>query len=142
MILLPSHLLDDINAQAVRSYPRESCGLLVGREDSAGTVSVSRIVPSENMVIGDGHDRFEIDPKVRFDLMRELDGGTETIIGHYHSHPDHPPQPSPTDIDMAFEPEFVWLITQVSATHAGNTRAWRLNRDERSSQEIELSDQA
>lgn len=142
MIEVGRELLDAIDAQAVRSYPRESCGLLVGRISDDGRVSVSRIVPSENLSIGDGRDRFEIDPKVRFDLMRELDGSDDEIVGHYHSHPDHPPEPSPTDVDMAFEPEFVWLITAVEAAQPGKTRAWRLNRDTRSVQEIELSVQA
>ena len=137
MIRLSRQDLNNISAQALRDYPREACGLLVGRNEGSDTF-VTRICPSDNIAQGPGHDRFEVDPKVRFDLMRELREGADAIVGHYHSHPDHAPEPSATDLDMAFEPEFIWLITQVDKDGAGPTRAWRLNRNAESIEEVEL----
>jgi proteasome lid subunit RPN8/RPN11 len=118
-----------INAHGEDAYPGECCGLLVGRVDVDGTVSVTRTIPSPNVVSPHGNDRFEVDPQVRFDLMRELHGTAETIIGHYHSHPDQTAEPSPTDLEMAFEPDLIWLIIAVFNGRAKNTRAWHLNRD-------------
>ena len=101
MIRLTLTQLEDINTQAARAYPNECCGLIAGTRAVDGTVTVTRIVPSPNVLIGEGakggRDRFEVDPQVRFDLMRALQDTAEDIVGHYHSHPDHPAKPSITN---------------------------------------------
>ncbi|OEJ68224.1 Mov34/MPN/PAD-1 family protein [Magnetovibrio blakemorei] len=141
----PSHCAD-ITAQAERAYPYECCGLLAGIISPDKTVTVTRVVASANTVIEhhkppnekSGRDSFEIDPQVRFDLMRALSDTDETIVGHYHSHPDHPAQPSERDLDMAFEPELVWLIVSVRTGQATAPQAWRLNRDTRKITKVSL----
>lgn len=130
--------LDTINAEAQAAYPGECCGLLVGQAEPNGDVLITRTVASANVADPPAPDRFEVDPKIRFDLMRELEDTAELIVGHYHSHPDHPAKPSQTDIDMAFEPDMVWLITAVISGTAGRTRAWRLNRETRRVEALEL----
>ena len=128
----PSHL-QDIRDHGERAYPNECCGLLTGTRDQDGTITVTRVTPSTNVLIdldgGGGQDRFEIDPQLRFDLMRALRDTHEDIVGHYHSHPDHLAEPSAHDLDMAFEPDLVWVIVAVANGQSANTRAWRLNRD-------------
>lgn len=130
MISIPQAFLKVIVDAAESAYPRESCGLLVGRNDGAASLVVTRIVESPNVTDGPGLDRFEIDPQIRFNIMHELDNETTAgdgwrhrIIGHYHSHPDHPAQPSETDLKMAYEPDLVWLITSVVDGQATLTTA-------------------
>ena len=78
--------------------------------------TVIRIIPSANIHQNGGRDRFEVDPGVRLNLMRELgeigdrEAGPERLIGHYHSHPDHSAFPSDQDLKCAFEPELFWII--------------------------------
>ena len=122
MIGLPRPLLRRIRAAAEEAYPAECCGLLVGRRDGQGGVEVTAIEPSPN-VAASGNDRFEVDPRVRLDVMRALEGGPEDIIGHYHSHPDHPAEPSARDLEMAFEPDLVWVIAAVVGGRATEVRA-------------------
>lgn len=136
MIHLSPSQLQEILDHAERAYPFECCGLLVGAVDAVdanNAVTVTRIAASDNVRITEngysGQDRFEIDPQLRFDLMRALKDSDEDIVGHYHSHPDHPAEPSVHDLDMAFEPELVWLIVAVAKGQSAETRAWRLNRD-------------
>lgn len=131
MIRISTAHLEQINAQAEEAYPGECCGLLVGRVKHDGSVTVSCIAPSPNVAQPPDLDRFEVDPKIRFDLMRALEGSDEVIVGHYHSHPDQTAEPSATDLNMAFEPDLVWLITAVASGKAKATRAWRLNRETR-----------
>jgi proteasome lid subunit RPN8/RPN11 len=126
MMLIASALLARIHAAAEAAYPHECCGLLVGRRRADGTVVVSELAPSANVAAGGGRDRFEVDPALRFALMRRLAGSAETIVGHYHSHPDHGAWPSPQDVAMAFEPELVWLITAVTAGRATGSAAFRI----------------
>ena len=89
MIGLPRPLLLRIRAAAEEAYPGECCGLLVGHRDDQGGLEVTAIEPSPN-VAASGNDRFEVDPRVRLDVMRALENTPESIIGHYHSHPESP----------------------------------------------------
>lgn len=126
VVRLPDTLEHRIRRHAESCYPNEACGLLTGRRDG-GTVTVMAVHESENVTEADPRTGFEIDPKLRFDLMRTLEAandGTE-IVGHYHSHPDHPAEPSDTDLSMAYETEFVWLICSVTAKGTGDLNAFR-----------------
>ena len=122
MIALAQPLLQRIRAAAEAAYPAECCGLLVGRHDGQGSLQVTAIEPSPN-IAASGNDRFEVDPRVRLHVMRALEGAPEDIIGHYHSHPDHPAEPSAHDLEMAFEPDLVWLIAAVEGGRATEVRA-------------------
>ncbi|NQU59901.1 MAG: M67 family metallopeptidase [Rhodospirillales bacterium] len=123
MIQIPDALVAAICGAAEGTYPEECCGLLIGHKDNGGKFTVSEIAASPNVAKGDHKDRFEVHPQVRFDVMRKLGDGPEQIIGHYHSHPDHAGEPSATDLEMAFEPEMVWLIVAVQNGLAQRPRA-------------------
>ncbi|MBT3990293.1 MAG: M67 family metallopeptidase [Rhodospirillaceae bacterium] len=122
MIQLDKFQFEQIEQAARAAYPAECCGLLVGKR-TAETVTLSRIVPSVNLLADQGNDRFEIDPQIRINLERELRGSDDSIVGHYHSHPDHPAQPSETDLEQAFEPDLIWLIVSVRDDEATDVKA-------------------
>lgn len=126
MIELSAADLELIRAAAARAYPNECCGLLVGRRE-ADRVTVSRIVPADNVARERQRDRFEIDPKVRIDTERAVRGTGEAVVGHYHSHPDHPAAPSATDANMVYEPDLIWVIVSVDRGTAKAVRAWRFD---------------
>ena len=115
MINIAVTLLEKIKHEAEAAYPNECCGLLVGNK-TGETISITRNVPSPNTKIddGNGRDSFEIDPKIHFDLLREIKQTNEIIIGNYHSHPGKSPTPSERDIKNALEPNHVWLIVGVN----------------------------
>ncbi len=138
MILIPGSLLKRIADAAEAAYPEECCGLLVGHGLGAGDLEVSRLEASPNLAADRRGDRFEVDPKLRFELMRELEGGAERIVGHYHSHPDHAAQPSPTDLEMAFEPDLAWLIASVIGGQAVHITAHVVDADGRRFREVGL----
>jgi proteasome lid subunit RPN8/RPN11 len=138
VILIPDSMVAAIRQAAEAAYPRECCGLLIGRQETDGNFTVSETAASRNVAPGDGTDRFEIDPQVRFDVMRRLGDGPDKIIGHYHSHPDHAAEPSATDLAMAFEPEMVWLIVAVENGFAQSPRAHIVDPASAQFREIEL----
>jgi proteasome lid subunit RPN8/RPN11 len=109
--LLLSELQRQTLFEAARAaWPKECCGLLVGREvDDGRALLVERVIPSPN-IAESSETRFEIEPALRIHLEKELRGGKSRIIGHYHSHPQGPPLPSPTDALQIYEPELIWLI--------------------------------
>jgi proteasome lid subunit RPN8/RPN11 len=138
VILVPRQLLKEMVDAAEAAYPDECCGLLAGHVRDTGEIVVSRLQPSPNVATGDPHRRFEVDPQIRFDLMREVGDGPERIVGHYHSHPGEPAQPSAHDLESAWEPDLVWLITAVVDGQAIHTTAHALDADARQFRQIGL----
>ncbi|MCC7167524.1 MAG: M67 family metallopeptidase [Rhodospirillales bacterium] len=124
MIALRAADLAQIRAQAQASYPIECCGILIGRRE-ADRVTVTRLVPSANILANERPDRFEIDPRTRLDAMRQAEAEGLEMVGHYHSHPDHPARPSATDLAAAWEPDLVWLIVAVTKDGPGAIAAFK-----------------
>ncbi|MFP6736243.1 MAG: M67 family metallopeptidase [Rhodospirillales bacterium] len=143
-ITLTARQRDLILNEAAAAYPAECCGLLVGRGGGADGWTVSRVVPAANVAAtGLGHsnrDRFEVDPQVRFDLERALRGGAEQVIGHYHSHPDHPAKPSATDLAKAYEPSLIWIIAGAQGGDATSLGAFRLDGGDFETLALEILD--
>ena len=130
-VTLADDLADRIRRHAEQSYPFEACGLLSGTRHTDGTVTLSGVHESANVTERDRRTGFEVDPKLRFDLMRALEAQNDgtAIIGHYHSHPDHPGEPSGTDLSMVYEPAFIWLICASTPNGADAIGAFRANTD-------------
>lgn len=149
MIHIPENFLDIIRAEAEAVFPNECCGLLVGTNNEA-PIRVTRVVPSPNTLTdnrGGGHKNFEVDPKVHFDLLREIRNtpeSNEQIIGHYHSHPgEEKAQPSTRDIDSAFEASHVWLIVGVDKNgEAKDLAAFRIDSETQNVSVVEIMAQA
>jgi proteasome lid subunit RPN8/RPN11 len=129
VIEIGSRQLSQIARAAEAAYPEECCGLLVGEGGEGGGWRLSRVEASANVAEGDRRRRFEVDPRLLIRLHRELRGGAERVIGVYHSHPDHPAEPSAHDLKRALEPGLVWLITSVVDGRAGDTTAHVLAAD-------------
>jgi proteasome lid subunit RPN8/RPN11 len=115
-----------IQRAAESAYPNEACGVLVGHCDESGW-RITRAVPGAN-VHSEPRHRFEVDPHLVFDWMRRLRGGSESLVGHFHSHPDGPAEPSATDRESAYDRNAIWLIAAVLAGRLGSLRAFRLSK--------------
>ena len=137
------HLQQMIRA-AEAAYPNECCGLLAGVNLEDGVYEISRVVESRNIHPEGGRDRFEVDPKIRFDLMRELGqigdvaAGIERLIGHYHSHPDHPVTPSRQDLACAYEPDLFWVILSLYGRSVSQVSAYQLKANKKQFCQIPL----
>lgn len=139
MLTVPRDLLDEITRAAEAAFPHECCGLLAGTAGAGGETRVTRVVASPNVTETRAEDSFEVDPQVRFDLMRALDGTDERIVGHYHSHPGGPAMPSATDLRMAYETDLIWVIVSVRDGRAEDVRAHGVAPDRTAFHEIPLS---
>ncbi len=110
------------NARA--SYPHECCGLLLGKEGL-----VLEAVKVKNTDTERAQDRYEIDPREFLMVEKEAAKRGLTVIGIYHSHPDHPAEPSEFDRTRAW-PEYFYLIVGVRGGKETVLRCWRLGNDE------------
>jgi proteasome lid subunit RPN8/RPN11 len=111
-------VLDQIVAHAREDAPDECCGLLVG----AGAL-IDQAVRTTN--VQRGPRRFQVDPAEHFALIKRLRGGSREIAGVYHSHPASAAVPSPSDLEEAFYPDFVYLIVSLAGAEP-ETRGWRI----------------
>lgn len=138
MILITPEHLKTIADAAEAAFPAECCGLLVGRGALPRRLTVTRVIPAANLLAEAGCDRFELDPRARFEAMRQCEGTAERIIGHYHSHPDGSAHPSPTDLACAHEPDLAWIIAGVAHGQMIQTQAWRLDPRRRAFRQISI----
>lgn len=136
-LTLPPDIMRAIQAHATRAYPLEAAGLLIGHDKPAARLVVEA-APLENSFDPQeqGH-RYSIDPRAMIEMERQADEAGLTIVGVYHSHPDHPALPSEFDRRNAW-PWLVYIITSINAGAAGESRAWLLDDDRREFKEVEL----
>ena len=114
------------------SYPHECCGLLIGipaaGEDGGRIVQSSR--RCRNLNTERAHDRYDMDPMCWAKTEREFENTPWSIIGIYHSHPDHPSRASQTDTDAALGAgmfDFSYVIVSVQKGTVATAQSWVLN---------------
>lgn len=119
--------MDAIGRHAVRTYPEECCGFLLG-EDRGGTTRVDRVVPAANERQDSRHNRFVMSPETVLAAHKEARAAGLSVVGYYHSHPDHPAEPSEFDREHAW-PGLSYLIVAVRRGQVDRARSWRLRDD-------------
>ncbi len=119
----------EIEAQAIREYPKEACGFLAGRWEG-NLAHVTAILPTANRHFSDPRHHYSIDRATYLHAEAVAQKNGLILLGVYHSHPDSPPVPSATDAKYAF-PDWIYWITPVFKGHAERADAWikRLNPD-------------
>lgn len=123
-----------IKEHGERDYPGECCGALLGRiEGEVKRVDV--VLPLANVHEDGAARRFRIDPQEMFRLESEARGRRLSVVGFYHSHPDHPARPSEYDRVHAW-PVYSYAIVSVAKGKAGEMTSWVL-LDDRSGYEAE-----
>ena len=130
MILnLSEDLLAQIHAHGEQAYPEEGAGFLLGAYDDNNKREVTAIFPLANSREEEArHNRYLITPEDFLKAELEADRLGLSLIGVFHSHPDHPNRPSEFDREWA-QPFFSYIITSVQSGKAMESRSWRLAED-------------
>lgn len=114
-----------IRAHGEETYPHECCGALLGRPTAEGW-RIEASVKAGNIRTDSAHNRYQIAPAELVKIEREARKMGLTIVGFYHSHPDHPAQWSPTDIAEAHWLGCSYVITAVEKGKATVTNSFLL----------------
>jgi len=131
-LTIADDVLAAIREHGARTYPDECCGALIGAE--SGDV-VEAFALSNGM--NERRRRFLIGPDAyRMAEARASETGL-SLIGFYHSHPDHPAEPSTFDLEHAW-PNLHYLIVSVRQGRAETARSWRLREDRSAFEEISI----
>ena len=125
MLLISQSGFDEIRRHAEETYPHECCGVLLGEiEDRRNVVRAS--VRCGNTRDDSPHNRYHIDPRELVKVQREGRERGYDIVGFYHSHPDHPPRWSQTDLTEAHWIGCSYVITSVEKGKAVATNSFLL----------------
>jgi len=130
-------ILGQIFAHGESSYPDEGAGFLLGYDDGEQR-TVAQIFTTENAREDEArHNRYLVTPQeyLQAEIAAELMG--LSLIGVFHSHPDHPNEPSEFDREWA-QPFFSYIITSVNGGKAIGSRSWRLAEDRSKFEEEEI----
>lgn len=138
MLTLSEELLIRIHAHGEESYPEEGAGFLLGVYSLNGKRAVTSILPLANSrEEGARHNRYLITAEDYLKAELTADSLGLNLIGVFHSHPDHPNQPSEFDREWA-QPLFSYVITSVNRGKAVASRSWRLTEDRSRFEEEEI----
>lgn len=124
MLTISKELLAQIHAHGEEAYPEEGAGFLVGVDGR-----VERILPLSNAREESARrNRYLITAEEYAKAEEAADSLTLSLIGVFHSHPDHPNRPSDFDREHAL-PYFSYIITSVQSGKAVESRSWKLSED-------------
>lgn len=115
--------LAKLHTHAEAGYPHEVVGILAGTDGV-----VTRVHPLINERADSAHNRYKVSGLVLMRAEQSLEQEGFSILGYYHSHPDHPAQYSDYDRDHAL-PNLAYLITAIHKGRAVDTLCWRLRED-------------
>jgi len=133
MIALRKEQLEEIVAHAREALPHECCGVIGGVADGrAQSIYRARNVAADPFVA------YEAAPEDLFAAQRTMRERGEQLIAIYHSHPRaKEPEPSATDVRLAYYPSAVYFIVGLGA-EAPCLRAFRLSESEAAWKPVEF----
>jgi proteasome lid subunit RPN8/RPN11 len=115
-----------IRRLAAEAYPHEGCGVLIGSYEQHGRVRVVEATLGRNLWTERLRDRYDLDPADIQAADRSARARGLDVVGFWHSHPDHPAQPSQFDSDRAWA-EYVYLIVHSEPGGTGELNAFSLD---------------
>jgi proteasome lid subunit RPN8/RPN11 len=107
MLILTVAQRDAMMATCIRALPNEGCGLLLGTTEGV----VTDVVASDN--VAQSAKRYEIDSRVLLRATRSADDEGMTVLGVFHSHTHSEAYPSATDVDLAPDPRWHYVLVSL-----------------------------
>ncbi|MCI0395027.1 MAG: M67 family metallopeptidase [Chloroflexi bacterium] len=87
-------------------YPLEGCGFMAGRDGV-----VYRLYPVANRLTS--ARAYEMEPQEQVAALLDMEASGWDLLAIYHSHPQGPELPSPTDVAQAHYPEAIQVIVSL-----------------------------
>ncbi len=90
-----------------RRAPLEACGLLAGKN---GRVRMTFGVPNQER----SPVRYRMEPRAQWRAFERIEAAGLELLGIYHSHPQGPDHPSPTDVEESLYEvaQLIWFPAQ------------------------------
>jgi proteasome lid subunit RPN8/RPN11 len=154
-VLVSAAALEAMRAHAEKGYPFEICGFLVGSAGAEGR-TVTEAWPVQNAWDDDPEARAQmlagvqaasgaagvqawdaaaqerrylVSPRDIAACMRRAREAKVDLVGVYHTHPEHPAEPSTFDREAAW-PEWSYVILSVRAGKVAEVRSWTIEGED------------
>ena len=145
VLTISARHLDQIRTHAEKCYPHECCGLILGQITANSDQIAVELIPTENawndrsaetfeeietadQPVTTPERRYTIDPQVFIQAQKRGRARDLSIIGIYHSHPDHSAIPSEFDRLCAWS-QYSYIIVSVKRGKATDVQNWRLDEN-------------
>lgn len=133
MLTLDSNQRRQIFASAKQAAPAECCGLIGGDGERA-----TNLYPMRN-VAANAQVAYEAAPEDLFAAQRQMRERGEQLLAIYHSHPRATePQPSETDVRLAYYPQAIYFIIGLSGAQPV-MRAFKISEPDGRWEEVEYA---
>jgi proteasome lid subunit RPN8/RPN11 len=129
-VQLDRALLEQIVAQAHAEAPNECCGIIAAVDGRAVAVHPAANAAASPL-------RYEMDGMEQYRIQTAIEDAGHELGAIYHSHTRTAPEPSQTDINLAFYPEALYVIVGIKDEEP-DVRAWRIENGEVSEQPLEV----
>lgn len=126
-ISLDQNIIMQMEEHATSTFPDECCGFMFGGNDN-GNIKVELISKVINTHPDFKERRFLISPDDYMNAENYADENGFTLVGVYHSHPNHPAIPSEID-RLAALPGFSYIIFSITDGKPTDVTAWELAED-------------
>jgi len=111
-------VLDEIVEHARAEAPNECCGMIATQDGVAVAVHRARNAAASPL-------RYEMDGMEQYRIQTAIEDGGHELGAIYPSHTRSDPEPSQTDINLAFYPDALYVIVGVKGEEP-DVRAWRI----------------
>ncbi len=132
-LLLSDEQKTQIESDGVAAYPNECCGIIFGRDVNGQRVVDELEAVANAFEPGEQYHRFSISGEMLMNAEKKCTAG-RMVLGFYHSHPDHPAQPSEYDRVHAW-PFYSYVIVAIHQKKPQVMTSWLL--DESTEQFVE-----
>lgn len=119
-IRIPAQVKEAMLSHAFECHPEESCGLIAG----PAADNVSMAYPLTNVL--HSHTNYTIDPVEHFRALKHAESREWELIGVFHSHPHSGAFPSVTDVRLAVEDEWLYLLVGMERFDRPLIRGFRI----------------
>jgi proteasome lid subunit RPN8/RPN11 len=130
-VRISRQLLDELIAHAQAEAPNECVGMIASRNGEA--VAVHRATNAAASPL-----RYEIEGREQYRIQTAIEDAGLDLGAIYHSHTRSAPEPSQTDINLAFYPDALYLIVGLKG-EAPDVRAWRIADGQVSEAQLEVT---
>jgi [CysO sulfur-carrier protein]-S-L-cysteine hydrolase len=121
-------LYEQLIAHARAEAPNECCGMIAAVDGRAVAVH-----PAQNAAASPL--RYEIEPRQQLEISEAIEDAGHDLGAIYHSHTRTAPEPSQTDINLAFYPDSLYLIIGLTGAEP-DVRAWQIRDGQVSEAEL------
>jgi [CysO sulfur-carrier protein]-S-L-cysteine hydrolase len=130
-VRISRQLLDELIAHAQAEAPNECVGMIAARNGEA--VAVHRATNAAASPL-----RYEIEGREQYRIQTAIEDAGLDLGAIYHSHTRSAPEPSQTDINLAFYPDALYVIVGLKGEEP-DVRAWRIADGQVSEAQLEVT---